>query len=102
MSPKGQKRVFGHISETKNLRESGLVSKCRGNYKQLSYLTFWSVTYSFQDRAGQSSDPLIENEKNRIYTWDMRPVRLCNPSDCSCFNLKNVSPYKMSMAISCV
>ena len=30
-SPKGQKRVFGHISETNSRRESGRVSNCRGN-----------------------------------------------------------------------
>ena len=60
-SPKGQKRVFGHISETNSLRGSGLVSKCRGN------LTFWSVTYSFQDRPGSKFGPPIENEKNRIF-----------------------------------
>ena len=47
-------------------------------------ITFWSVTYDFQDRPGQSSDlHPIENEKNRIL--NVRPARLCNPSDCSCF-----------------
>ena len=30
------------------------------------YLTFWSVTYSFQDRSGSKFGHTIENEKNRI------------------------------------
>ena len=55
----------------------------RNWYKQLWYLTFWSVTYSFQDRPGSKFGPPIENEKNRIFAVSVY-IRLqisviCNP-----------------------
>ena len=36
------------------------------NINNFCILTFWSVTYSFQDRPGSKFGPPIENEKNRI------------------------------------
>ena len=52
------------------------------NINNFLYLTFGSVTYNFQDLPGSKFAPPFENEN--LYKWDMRPARLCNPSDCSC------------------
>ena len=62
------KNVFLVISRRRIVVESRDWCQNLGeiNIKQLLYLTFWSVTYSFQDRPGSKFGPPVDNEKNRI------------------------------------
>ena len=75
-SPRGQERVFGHISETNSCRESG---RCQ-NVGEININNFciwhFGLTYSFQDSPGSKFGPPIY----------MGYAKLCNPSDCSCYN----------------